>query len=65
MADTDTLNAAALLPSGHHSQGERKDGRISMLFPPLFPGKDQWLMENFIPRKSQMGILRKSHEKSG
>lgn len=59
------MNVAVLLPSGFHSQGKRKHGRTSLLFPPLFLGKDQWPMEHFIPRKSQVGIIRKSHEKSG
>lgn len=65
MTDIDTVNAAALLPLGFHSQGKRKNGRTPMLFPPLFLGKDLWPVENFIPRKSQVGIIRKSHEKSG
>lgn len=60
-----TMNAAALLPLGFHSQTKIKNGRTSMLFPPLFLGKYWWPVENFIPRRSQVGIIRKSHGKNG
>lgn len=61
----DTVNTAALLSSGSHSQHEGKNGRTSMLFPPHFRGWDQWPMENFIPRKSQAGVIRNSNDNSG
>lgn len=62
---TDTVNTAALLLSGSHFQGEGKNGRTSMPFSPHFGGWNQWPMENFIPRKSQAGVIKKFNDNCG